>query len=328
LLIYVDDILLISSSRDPKDLKSIKDEISRLYKIKVLGEATFFLGIKLDFNNEGNIKLSQTRYVKSLLERFNMTEAKSFMSPMLPLTELMEKRKRSQEEETAMIGIPYREAIGALMYLSVRTRPDISVAVCILAKHVQEPRSLHWEAVKRILRYLKGTMEEGLILYGAHAQDNLHLKIHADADWGTDPEDRQSRTGIVCQLGKNTIWWKSRKQTSVAVSSCEAEYMALFEASRDAVWLRNLLCEFELCQGMNPTIIYHDNQGSIHWAREGVIRKVKHVDLRYHFTHKLIEAGTIDVQYIKSEENNADCLTKPLTGQRFTQSKTQLGIWV
>jgi hypothetical protein len=104
--------------------------------------------------------------------------------------------------------------------------------------------------------------------------------------------------------------------------------MALFEASRDAVWLRNLLCKFDLCQGMKPTIIYHDNQGSIHWAHEGGVRKVKHVDLRYHFTHKLIETGTIDIQCIKSEENKSDCLMKPLTGQRFTQSKTQLGIWV
>jgi hypothetical protein len=98
----------------------------------------------------------------------------------------------------------------------------------------------------------------------------------------------------VCQLGKTIIWWKSRKQISVAVSSCEAEYVALFEASNDAAWLRNLLREFELCQGMKPTILYHDSQGSISWAREGGIRKVKHVGLRHHFTHKLIEAETID----------------------------------
>jgi hypothetical protein len=141
-----------------------------------------------------------------------------------------------------------------------------------------------------------------------------------------DPDDRFSRTGIVCQLGQSTIWWKSRRQASVAVSSCEAEYMALFEASKDAVWLRNLLCEFDLCQGTEPTKVYHDNQGSISWAREGSLRKVKHIDLRYHFTHHLINSGTITVKYIESKENKADCLTKPLNGQSFMKSKTMLGI--
>jgi hypothetical protein len=146
-LVYVDDILLISSSRNPKDMNSVKDETSGLSKIKDLGEATFFLGIKRDLDTGDNIKLSRTMYVKSLLERFKMSEAKSVMLSMLSQTELMEKRKRPKEEEQSMIGNPYREAIGALLYLSVRTRPDSSVAVCILAKQVQEPRSLIWEAV-------------------------------------------------------------------------------------------------------------------------------------------------------------------------------------
>ena len=104
--------------------------------------------------------------------------------------------------------------------------------------------------------------------------------------------------------------------------------MALFEASKDAIWLRNLLCEFDFCQGAEPTKIYHDNQGSISWAHEGVLRKVKHIDLRYQFTHHFIRTGTIDFKYIESKENKADCLTKPLNGQSFVKNKTMLGIWV
>ena len=204
---------------------------------------------------------------------------------MLPNTISLEESSITDVERAAMIGVPYREAIGALMYLSVRTRPDIAVAVCTLAKHVQEPRPIHWEAVKRILRYLKGTQSEGLVFQASSKQrepTTFKLTVHVDADWGTDPQDRYSRTGVLCQVNENTVWWKSRKQSSVAVSSCEAEYMALFEGAKDTVWLRNLLCEFDYCQGHNPTPIFHDNQGSITWSREDNFRKVKHIDLRYH----------------------------------------------
>ena len=119
-----------------------------------------------------------------------------------------EKRVSLNEERIAMIGVPYREAIGALMYLSVRTRPDISILVCILAKHVQGSRKVHWEAVNRIMRYLKGTKEEGLILHKTLNKNDIKASLFADADLGTDPDDRHSRTGVVCQLGRSTIWWK------------------------------------------------------------------------------------------------------------------------
>jgi hypothetical protein len=187
---------------------------------------------------------------------------------MIPNKNLMERIPRTEEDASAMIGVPYREAIGALLYLSIRTRPDIAVAVGTLAKHVQEPRPLHWEGVKRILRYLQGIKNKALVFRTGANTTTLTLTVYADADWGTDPNERYSRTGIACQLGSNTVWWKSRKQNSIAVSSCEAEYMALFEGSKDIVWLRNLLCEFGICQGPTGTTMYHDNQGSIAWANE------------------------------------------------------------
>jgi hypothetical protein len=151
--------------------------------------------------------------------------------------------------------LAYREAIGSVIYLAVRTRPDIAVAVSILSKHVQEPRPAHWERVKRILRYLKGTMTQGL-QYTAAPGERSSLSIHCDADWGTDPEDRRSRTGVVRHLGGNVVSWTSRKQTTPAVSSCEAEYAALFEAGRDAVWIRGLLCEVGQCPAKEPTLVY------------------------------------------------------------------------
>jgi hypothetical protein len=324
LLIYVDDILLLVSSNSA--VQAVKDEIASLYTIKDLGEAEYFLGIKLDRGTSGELKLSQTKYVESVLDRFNMSGCKPAPSPMVPNKEVMERKERSDDEARLMAGVPYREAIGALLYLSIRTRPDIAVAVCTLAKHVQSPRPLHWEAVKRVLRYLQGTKHEGLVFHAVERSEPLTLTIYADADWGTDPDERYSRTGIVCQLSGNTVWWKSRKQNSIAVSSCEAEYMALFEGAKDVLWLRNLLCEFGNCQGTSPTTIYHDNQGSIAWAQEDNLRKVKHIDMRYHFTNALIAAGHAIVKYIDSAENRADIFTKPLAGQVFLTAKDELGL--
>jgi hypothetical protein len=150
--------------------------------------------------------------------------------------------------------------------------------------HVQQPLPKHWQYLKRVLRYLRGSIDNGLVLCKV-PKNEFNLRIYADADWATNSEDRLRRSGSVSQIGDSTMWWKARKKTSIAASNCEAEYMALFESAKDTVWLRNLLCEFRA-----PTTIFHDNQGSIVWAKEDSLRKDKHVALRYHFTHNLINA--------------------------------------
>jgi hypothetical protein len=115
-------------------------------------------------------------------------------------------------------------------------------------------------------------------------------------------------------------------RTQIAVSSCEAEYMALFEGSKDIVWLCNSLCEFGIFQGQIPTAMYHDNQGSTAWANESNLRKVKHVKLRYHFTNMLITAGQVKVKYIESANNLAALFTKSLVGSAFERAKLMLGL--
>ena len=324
LLVYVDDFLLITSATSPNIVSSLKAEIAAFYTIKDLGQAEYFLGINLE-HSANSIKLSQTAYIHKILDRFNMSECKAVISPMLPHDNLFDKRLATDKEKMLMLNVPYREAIGALMFLSVRTRPDIAVAVGTLAMHVQQPLPKHWEAVKRVFRYLRGSIGEGLVLCKVPTSE-FNLRIYADADWATNSEDRLSRSGSVSQIGDSTIWWKSRKQTSIAASSCEAEYMALFESAKDAIWLRNLLCEFGFCPGPDPTTIFHDNQGSIVWAKEDSLRKVKHVALRYHFTHNLINAGQIELMYVESKSNRADSLTKPLSGIQFSESKKVLGV--
>ena len=175
----------------------MKEEIASLCTIKDLGEAKYFLGIKLDRNSNGTLRLSQTNYIENILERFNMTASKQVSSPMVPNKNMMEHKPRSKEDASSMISVPYREAIGALLYLSIRTRPDIAVAVGTLAKHVQEPHMIHWEGVKRVLRYLQGTKDKALVFRTEERTNPLVLTVYADADWGTDPNERYSRTGIV-----------------------------------------------------------------------------------------------------------------------------------
>jgi hypothetical protein len=212
---------------------SVKKQLSKMSTAKDLGEAEYFPGVKIE-RETSTVKLTQTSYVKSILDRFGMLECKPAQTPLSDSVVLMIKQPRTEAEVSQMKYDPFREAIGSVLYLAVRTRPDIAVAVSILSKHVQEPRPAHWEGVKRILRYLKGTMTQG-IRYEAVPGKKNSLSIHCDADWGSDSEDRRSRTGVVSRLGSKVVSWMSRKQTTPAVSSCDAEYAALFEAGRDAL---------------------------------------------------------------------------------------------
>jgi Reverse transcriptase (RNA-dependent DNA polymerase) len=251
LIIYVDEILVLTEYI--KVMLSVKKQLSKMYTVKDLGEAEYFLVVKIE-RETSTVKLTQTSYVKSVHDRTGILECKPAQTPMSDPVSLMITQPRTEAEVSQMKDVPFREAIGLVLYIAMRTRPDIAVAVSILLKHVQEPRPAHWEGVKRILRYLKGTMTQGLQYESVPGEQNS-LSIHCDADWGTDPEDRRSRTGVVCRMGGNVVSWTSRKQTKPVVSNCEAEYAALFEARRNAVWIRSFLCEVGHCPGKVPTLI-------------------------------------------------------------------------
>jgi hypothetical protein len=218
-------------------------------------------------------------YLGNVLTRFGMTECQSAPNPKAQCAELMAKHANSEAESSEMRCTPFRAAIGSRLYLSTRPRPDITLAVSILAKHSQDLSPIHRQGVKRVMRYLKGTMNNGL----SYSEGESALTVHCDADSGTDDDDRGSRTGIVTFVGNNLISWTSRRQTTTSVSSCEAEYAAFFEAARETAWLRYLMCEIGECPGNVATTMFHDNQGSIAWA-EGGMRRVKHVELKYRYT--------------------------------------------
>ncbi|XP_067131301.1 uncharacterized protein [Centruroides vittatus] len=182
---------------------------------------------------------------------------------------------------------PYRELIGSLIYLANATRPDIAFAASTLSRFCADPDKTHWMIAKRVLRYLKGTSMYGI----TYVKNNEELKAYTDSDWAGDVDDRKSCTGNILILARGPISWKSKKQTSVAMSTMEAEYSALAEASREITYIKRLLVHmgFKMCV-KNPICVYCDNQSTIQLSKNAVFHKrSKHIDVSYHVTRELVE---------------------------------------
>jgi hypothetical protein len=213
--------------------------------------------------------------------------------------------------------IHFRSAVGALNYLAIATRPDISTAVGEVARQVENPQPHHFVMIKRIFRYLQGTSTHGIYFGNQGKSDGIVLEGYSDANWGEDKLDRRSITGMLFSLGCGPISWKSKKQATVAASTAEAEYMALFNATQEAVWARQLLFELGFPQ-QKPTVIHEDNQGCIAMSKNPVRNsRTKHIDIKYQFTREKIQYGTISVQYCPTEYMLADFRTKGLSRDRF-----------
>lgn len=230
----------------------------------------------------------------------------------------------SAEAKTSGLHIPAREAVGALMYAMVATRPDIAAAVGKVAQHVNSPSQELWTAIKRILRYLRGTTSLGICFSGSNSSDPPQLISYADSTWADDKTNRKSTTGYVHMLSSGPISWASKKQATVALSSTEAEYIALAAAVQDLIWLRLLLSELDCPQA--ATTIFEDNQGCIGLLKNpgSLHHRVKHIDIKHHFLREQAEAGNINLSYISTSDNIADCLTKALGPLLFRRHRTPL----
>jgi hypothetical protein len=294
-------------------MKTVKDKLKKRFDMSDLGRLRHFLGIEVIWKQDGTCYLSQRQYIRNVLLRNKMQDCKGPGTPVASgqkLSKLLCPKNDKEKEE--MKNVPYRNAVGALIYLVTGTRPDISVAVGEVSKFLENPGQQHWIAVKRIMRYLKHTEDWGLH-YGN--QNNI-LRGYCDADWGGDLDNRRSTTGYVFFLGKSLVCWKSKRQPTVARSTSEAEYMSLASGSANAVWLRCVLEELGFSQ-TKATIIFEDNQGCKAIA-EGSSdhERTKHIDIRYHATRELVENKTIEIIYCPTQDMIADILTKSLTLER------------
>ncbi|XP_071626304.1 uncharacterized protein [Temnothorax longispinosus] len=216
---------------------------------------------------------------------------------------------------------PFQRLIGALMYLAVSTRPDIAYAVNFLSQFNTNYSTEHWLAAKRILRYLRGTEGHGLM----YQKSDIPLYGVVDADWGANTVDRRSYSGYAFILAGAAICWEARKQRTVALSSVEAEYMAMSEATKEAIYLQGLLRDTARpCDG---TVLFNDNQGAQRLVYSTGVHhsRTKHIDLRHHFIRDHCASGAIELQYMSTNDMPADILTKGLTGPKHIQCQDGLG---
>ena len=212
--------------------------------------------------------------------------------------------------------IPYRSAVGALIYAVTGTRPDLAHSVGVLSRYLATPGKQHWQCVKRVLKYIKGTTDLGLFFDGS-LKDALILHGFMDADWANDTADRRSTSAYLFKLCGAPVSWKSKRQPTVSLSTTEAEYMAASLATQEAVWLRQLLSDLCVMQ-IQPTVLYEDNRGCIDLVNNPVHhQRTKHIDIRHHFVREQQQAGAINLVYCPTKEMQADALTKALPAPAF-----------
>jgi len=315
LLVYVDDLLLVASTAPP--LAAMRDAVLAAFQARDLGKPTYFLGLHVDRDEEaGTMVVSQRSFTMTLLERHGMADAKPVALPMAVGTEL-----RKAGEGLAPAGVmEFQTMIGGLLYLSANTRPDIAYAVGRLARYASAPTTTHVTLTKRIMRYLRGTVDWGL-RFGAVAP----LLGYCDADFAGDLDTRRSTSGYAFTLHGGAVSWGSKVQPTVAASTMEAEYMAAAVAAKEAVWLRRLLGELK--EQTPPVHMRCDNQSALKLIDNpcGTARS-KHIDVTHHFVRDRVRSGDLVFSYIPSVQMVADVLTKALPLATLLVCRAALGM--
>ncbi|KAJ9566852.1 hypothetical protein OSB04_002818 [Centaurea solstitialis] len=311
--IYVDDIIF--GSTNPKLCEKFELLMKSEYKMSMMGELTFFLGLQIKQSEKG-IFINQGKYVHEMLKKFDLTSCTPMKTPMAPPLTLDKDSKGKSVDVTL-----YRGMIGSLLYLTA-SRPDIMYSTCLCARYQAEPKESHLTAVKRIFRYLKGTPNLGLW----YSKDSgFDLTAYSDSDFAGCKIDRKSTTGGCHLLGGKLVSWTSKKQNSVSTSTAEAEYVAAGICCAQVLWLRNQLQDYDIQLSKIP--IYCDNTSAIAIANNPVLHsKTKHIEVRYHFIRDHVMNGDIELHFVPTEYQLADLFTKPLDVTRFNMLISELGM--
>uniref|UniRef100_A0A2N9GS30 Reverse transcriptase Ty1/copia-type domain-containing protein n=1 Tax=Fagus sylvatica TaxID=28930 RepID=A0A2N9GS30_FAGSY len=303
LLLYVDDMIITGD--DVQGIQDLKHFLGQHFEMKDLGPLSYFLGLEVSSSSDGYY-LTQAKYTSDLISRAGITDSKIIDTPI-------EYNNRLNTHD----GEPLPDAtllqLGVL-FTSLSLRPDISYAVHIVSQFMAAPRSLHYAAVLRILRYLKGTLFHGLHF---SSQSSLTLQAYSDADWAGDPTDRRSTTGYCFLLGDSLISWRSKKQSVVARSSTEAEYRALADTTAELFWLRWLLQDLGIdCS--TAVLIHCDNRSAIQIAHNDVFHeRTKHIEIDCHFVRHHLLQDTLQLRSMSSQDQLADIFTKPMPPGHF-----------
>ncbi|QRW07704.1 Copia-like polyprotein/retrotransposon [Ceratobasidium sp. AG-Ba] len=306
---HVDDMLLAGTST--AFLEKIKSKIAESLEIVDLGEAKMFVGIEIERDRSaGTLKISQRRYINDILARFGMSDCKTCDTPMAESLYLPKLDSPSIDRTL------YQQLVGSLMYAMISTRADIAFPTGLLAQYAANPGKEHWDAGKRVLRYLKGTSNLGIVY---HRSSDLKLLGYVDADYAGDKNTSRSTTGWAFLLAGGVIAYSSRKQPTISLSSTEAEYVADASAARELIWIRQFLSELGfLPEGATPLL--SDNQSAMALAKNPINHQTtKHIRVKYHFIREVIALKELDLQYVSTEDQVADALTKALGRVKFTR---------
>lgn len=316
---HVDDMAACGS---PEQLDSAADHIRKYLDLKDFGEISRYLGINI--TRRGNdYLLSQDHYIESLLEEYDMVQCHLVSTPMLSLDSL-----KDSESDSGLLDDnlkkKYQSLVGSLLYLVHGTRPDISFSVIRLSQYSSKPRMVHWIALKRILRYLKGTIKACLIIKYDERQAGLigyFDAAHADND------NRRSTCGYLFLLNSSPISWATKVQRTVALSTTEAEFMSGTEDTKEAMFIQQITSALFQHHPLPPAELRGDNQGALALATNPVFHpRTKHIDIRQRYISDMVNKKAITVKYVSSHDMLADGLTKPLMKERFLIHLKQMGL--
>jgi hypothetical protein len=322
--IHVDDFICIAS--DAAENARFKLQLKEAWQIADLGEAKFCIGIMIERDRSTRSAfLSQTALIDRIITQFGMKDAHPASTPMDSSLKLSRREHSPLTDEDKLVAasLPYRSLVGSLMYVAIGTRPDIAYAVQQLSQFLDCYGTAHFTAAKRVVRYLKGTRTLRLHLGG---RKSAHLLGYTDAGFANCLDTRKSIGGYCFSLGSGMISWCARKQKNIATSTCEAEYYAASDATKELMWLRALLLAMDFPQTSATTLLC-DNNGAIVLSGDPSFHsRTKHIDVRYHYIRECVDNKSVTIEYVHSDENIADSFTKPLTLAPFQRLRTWLGV--
>lgn len=317
LAVYVDDGLVFAKNENT--IERLIGYLTKHFEVKLVN-SNCFLGIEISHDLEkSQVFLHQTSYIKRVLKRFNMSEAKGAATPLPVGHEL---NQQITLNTPIMTDVPYAEAIGSLMYCAYATRPDITQVLSILSKYNSCPREAHWQAVKRVLRYLQATANYGLTYTKV---DRPEILCYTDSDWAGDQENRRSTSGMVTFIAGGPISYKSQQQPVVALSSTEAEYIAASIATKELVWLKRFLEELQTSINTRGKLLC-DNQSALKLMKNPEFhQRSKHIDIRFHFVREKFMDGLFEPVYVPTDLQKADIFTKALSIEKFERLRNLIG---
>jgi hypothetical protein len=306
ILMYVDDVCIATA--DEKLRRKILKHLQEKFKLKHFKQAKRYVGLQIDWSDDGrSVKVYQKDYIQKVLELFNMSDCKDRPTPTEAGVQLSKKDRGSKER-------PFRALVGALLYV-LGSRPDVASAIRVCSQYTTFGGDKLWRALKQILRYLKGTKNYG-VKYTR--EEDYYLTAYCDSDFASE-EDRKSVTGYVIYAQGGPVVWKSKKQPTVALSSCEAEYVALSQTIQELLWMSMALRELGVKQDRRIRI-YIDNQAAKRLAQNAVNQeRSKHIDIRYHFIRQVVASKKVELCYIDTKRNISDLLTKSTSRRVFSK---------